>query len=229
MQTIFQRSTLLVGFQIERHAMAKARSLRDAGIKLGQDLQKLVDDLDRRSPREAAIVAHGLIEASLRDVARSSCVQNSVDKSIFLPSGILGSYYSLYTVTHAFGIIPTALRDDLKRIGKIRNAFAHSIEHLDFDSDWEGIRENCNRLKLPEQYREIGKDMGAETEDSDYDSREGILLTDPLGFIGGQALFEKEAIHSTKSRFLASTKVAWIILTAKAIHLAEEQQAKSLS
>jgi hypothetical protein len=152
---------------------------------IGPERQAVADALTERSPREAAIMGHALVEATLDELVRASCVAKP-DSRIFGAGGLLGSYYALFTVSHAFGLIPSELRNELEIIGTIRNAFGHSFNDIDFDSPFMDIGKNCRLLKRPKIYEEVNKSIGLHS--GEVYGQSGILLVDGNDNIGAQVI-----------------------------------------
>jgi hypothetical protein len=80
------------------------------------------------------------------------------DSLFKLEGGILASMASRIQIAYAFGIIGPITRRDLTNIGKIRNAFAHSIAEIHFNTP--SVRDLCGELKLPtyEHFRDPPRD-----------------------------------------------------------------------
>jgi hypothetical protein len=171
----------------------------------------LANGLAELTPREAALVGHSLVEATLDELVRAACVTKP-DSRIFEPGGLLGNYYALFTMSHTFGLIPSILRNDLEIIGTIRNAFGHSFNDIDFDSFFRKINEMCRGLRMPERYKEVVESSGLRFHGDP--SSLGLLLVDEDGFIGAEALFAEDEVKSNRGRFLTSIRLVCVTLLA---------------
>jgi hypothetical protein len=96
-------------------------------------MHELLEGLARHSDREAAIVGHSLLEAVLEDAIRSHLVTKP-DSRLFGNGAPLGSFWGLFTLDHAFGVISDRMRTELQLLNDIRNKFAHSVQDVRFDA-----------------------------------------------------------------------------------------------
>lgn len=125
-------------------------------------LQKAAAGGDHAGDRLTAIVGGAIVEtalsAGLGRITRTDLDPKEkleLTNSLFkMEGGILASMASRIQIAYAFGIIGPITRRDLINIGKIRNAFAHSIAEIHFDTP--SVRDLCGELKLPtyEHFRE---------------------------------------------------------------------------
>jgi len=88
------------------------------------------------SDRGAVLVGAAILEDTLSNLIRSTAIENGVSaKSItdlFSMNGPASTFSAKTLVCHAFGLISKDIYDDLNRIRKIRNKFAHTSERVDF-------------------------------------------------------------------------------------------------
>jgi hypothetical protein len=185
---------------------------------IGAEIHDITEKLVTHSDREAAIVGHALVDAALEAVIRSRCV-TGYEIRLFGPDELLGSYGAKCSIASAFGLLSQQLYDDLKKIGSIRNHFAHSVSNLSFTT--LGLRpdipQSVKALYLPEHYLEIMTRANELSEDGgkiEDDGRLGLVLVNEDRSGLAWAIFEKDDISTIKGRYLVAVKLAWVVLTS---------------
>ncbi|WP_441231566.1 hypothetical protein AB7828_26095 [Tardiphaga sp. 215_C5_N2_1] len=121
---------------------------------------------DHAGDRLTAIVGGAIVETALsaglgrimRDDLGPAEKTKLKDGLFKMEGGILASMGSRIDIAYAFGIIGPITRRDLVNIGKIRNAFAHSIAEIHFGTP--SVKDLCAELKLPtyEHFRKPPRD-----------------------------------------------------------------------
>ncbi|MCD2453811.1 MltR family transcriptional regulator [Methylicorpusculum oleiharenae] len=93
-------------------------------------------DLLNESDRGAVIVAAAILEDDLSELLKDAIQRNGLSgkqiNEIFDLSGPLSSFSSKSLICYAFGLISKDTFEDLAKIRKLRNKFAHSTEKVDF-------------------------------------------------------------------------------------------------
>jgi DNA-binding MltR family transcriptional regulator len=93
-------------------------------------------DLINESDRGAVIVAAALLEDDLNEILKKIVQRNELSakyiKEMFDLNGPLSSFSSKALICYGFGIISKDIFDDLTKIRKLRNKFAHSSDRVDF-------------------------------------------------------------------------------------------------
>lgn len=116
----------------------KSPSLRDLSRKTPtqDELHQAYDEIDhQKSDRAAAIIAASFLEDSLRFLLERRCVQLSKrEYSELFDRGPLSSFEAMIKIGFAFDFYRNLVRDDLDIIRQIRNAFAHAMVPLSFDT-----------------------------------------------------------------------------------------------
>jgi hypothetical protein len=129
---------------------------RPAKRKEGSSLHDLLGDFGKDylgdSDRAAAIVAHAALEHCLRILL--SVMLGAGESAIYLLGdddrpGKLG-FTDQCRLAHALGLIDNNELHDLKTVARIRNRFAHSHDHREFDK--EPIKSLCEGLKILGEY-----------------------------------------------------------------------------
>jgi hypothetical protein len=93
---------------------------------------ELIDESDRGAVIVAAALLEDDLSEMLKDIIRRNGVSAKQVKEIFDLSGPLSSFSSKALICHAFGLISKDTFDDLGKIRKLRNKFAHSTSKVDF-------------------------------------------------------------------------------------------------
>ncbi|MCU6453979.1 hypothetical protein LPN01_07810 [Sphingomonas sp. A2-49] len=92
--------------------------------------------LHRESDRTAAIVGASMVESALEELITSSLKSEATDiaEKLFENRGPLSDFNSKIVVAQAFSVITDRMADDLQRIRKVRNCFAHARLLIDFEN-----------------------------------------------------------------------------------------------
>jgi DNA-binding MltR family transcriptional regulator len=106
-----------------------------------------LDELDKLHPRAAVLSLSAFIDNMLeRAIAENfiSLGTRHFDKIFRNPGAPLGTFSAKINIAYALGILDAEHRSQLDRIRTIRNAFAHSVSHFDFDHPT--IKVECDKL-----------------------------------------------------------------------------------
>ena len=125
--------------------MAKKKPVPTAET-LSADIQRLFELMNSASDLAVAIVAHSYLDAALECRLRAWFVDSEAALALLDTNGHLNSFGARCDAARAVGLISAAHYADLKKLGKIRNRFAHHHIALDFgDSQIKGW---CDALSL---------------------------------------------------------------------------------
>jgi hypothetical protein len=103
----------------------------------GTDFDKLwVELTTERNDRGAALIGATLVESVLRRTIRKQLVSlnETENDSLFGRDAPLSSFSDLIRIGYALGLFDQRIRRDLDRLREIRNAFAHALFPLDFNT-----------------------------------------------------------------------------------------------
>lgn len=125
------------------------------------------------------------LETAIKSRWRDLTPHRAVFKELFRDGGPLGSFQPRIHVGYAIGLYDEAMHADIKRIAKIRNAFAHDPGVNSFAD--QPVGDLTGALTLPERYpvghaasgsdpRRFAEDMMAESGVGDTESRTGRFL-----------------------------------------------------
>jgi DNA-binding MltR family transcriptional regulator len=116
--------------------MAKKPSLRELSKRwpAPPELKKALDDAKKEGDRSAAIVGAALLEGVLERyiVKRLTHHDKATLDALFENRGPLSDFYSKIVIAKAFGVVSTRMADEMQRIRRIRNVFAHAIIEINF-------------------------------------------------------------------------------------------------
>jgi DNA-binding MltR family transcriptional regulator len=130
--------------------------------------------LSQQTEAGNALVIAGLIEDQLQKVllAAGRQLSNRTAKVIFDGMGPLSTFSAKIEIAFMFELIEKPVRDDLRVIKRIRNAFAHTSRNVHFGtrhiaeecrklSNWteEFDNQDCFRARALECFNEINKKM----------------------------------------------------------------------
>jgi len=110
------------------------------------DTSKLIDVMNTSSDLAVAIVAVSYLDACLGNLLRSSLADRDEADKLLDIGNPLESFGARYRLARAMNLIDETRYEDLKKIGKIRNLFAHHHAGLDFGN--QEIGRLCDNLSL---------------------------------------------------------------------------------
>ena len=99
------------------------------------------------SPMACALIATSVVENSLMTLLTTFFVEGSTTEKMFGSRGLLGDFFKCTQIAYCIGLIPKRVKQNLKKIAEIRNAFAHSRTLIDFQD--ANIVSLCSELTLP--------------------------------------------------------------------------------
>jgi hypothetical protein len=96
----------------------------------------ILHEMDSADDRTAAIVAAAFVEnnLALAILARLRILTEAEQRNLFENRGILADFSAKIDMGYALNIYGSLVRDDLDKIGQIRNRFAHDLQVRDFDN-----------------------------------------------------------------------------------------------
>ncbi len=125
---------------------------RTLDCQMSADVKKEEIDLAEESDRGAVIVAAAILEDDLAEILEKLLIANHMPekhrKEMFDLNGPLSSFSSKMLICYGFGLISKDVFDDLTKIRRLRNRFAHSSEDVDFFA--EEIKSIVYSLKCTE-------------------------------------------------------------------------------
>lgn len=131
------RADLKTGGLFRGTVVAKKRTLRtlSSEVPAPETVEQVLLHLHGRQDREAAIVGASLVESALQErLLRSfDSAAGGLEQCLFEDRGPLSDFNSKILVAQAFAVIPDRLAEDMQRIRKIRNCFAHARIDVGFD------------------------------------------------------------------------------------------------
>jgi DNA-binding MltR family transcriptional regulator len=101
-------------------------------VRMMKRILELLDESDRGAVIVAAALLEDDIDEVLKKVIKGYNVSEKHIKAMFDLNGPLSSFSSKILVCYGFGLISKEIYDDLTKIRKLRNKFAHSTEKIDF-------------------------------------------------------------------------------------------------
>ena len=121
----------------EVHAVAEPPTPR---VPMPQQLdarwQGLFAALNHENDFICAVAVGSYVEHCLRCLLQARLVDGNTSRTMIDPvKGLLGSLQSAANFAYCIGAITKEMKQDIERVGKVRNLFAHSIDELSFSSD----------------------------------------------------------------------------------------------
>src|SRR5690348_9432004 len=108
-----------------------------------EDFEQFYNEFQGESDRACAILGAVILDEQLRALLEAFCIDDSgaVAKLFKGPAAPLATFSSRTSAAYALGLVPRSERRDLDLIRHIRNAFAHQLHGLSFESD--EIKSRC--------------------------------------------------------------------------------------
>ena len=117
--------------------MPQKRTLRTLSTQVPEheEVEQILLKLADSDDRTAAIVGASLVESALQQRLVQSFDSRSkgLEQRLFEDRGPLSDFNSKILIPQAFAVVPDRLADDMQRIRKIRNCFAHARIDVRFD------------------------------------------------------------------------------------------------
>lgn len=119
------------------------------------ELEASMHGLYNEPDRVAAIMAAAMVETVLERLIRAKFkVRSKVrDSILFGQNGALSTFSGKIHIATAFGLISEQTGEELVRLKKIRNVFAHASINVDFTTP--EIAENSHNFKMLEAVRNV--------------------------------------------------------------------------
>jgi len=108
------------------------------------EFKKFIEEIEKDSEREQAIICHGYIEDLLKELLKKRLIDFNVDLAESIP------FKHLLNLCYITGVITEAERDDIKLLANVRNRFAHKRKIKSFNAI--DIPELCNDLRTPKSF-----------------------------------------------------------------------------
>lgn len=130
------------------------------------------EELRSGSDRTAAILGGVFLDEHLRLLLVAFLVDDPLVNELFEVERPLSSFSARIKMAYALGLISKRAYDDLEQIRWIRNAFAHTMHGISFDT--EAILAACSKLQTPSV---IHPSVTREKDRSNIDGRSGFTIT----------------------------------------------------
>lgn len=113
--------------------------------------RQLITILVQGSDRDAAILGGAILEELLNRLLSKKLVQSAIfNDAIDNSNGSLSTFSNKIQISYLIGAISKRMYDDLNKIRKIRNMFAHHIVGCSFDNNAiQSIVDSLSFAKLP--------------------------------------------------------------------------------
>lgn len=113
--------------------------------KLGKDhILEFQIAILKDTDRSVAISLGSIVEDGLKAALMRRMPQLTQEETLFGPDAPLGNFSAKIRLAHALGILGPGPRNDIDRIREVRNAFAHTMVPLSFDT--KEVNDVCKLL-----------------------------------------------------------------------------------
>jgi len=123
-----------------------------------EELKLAYDEIDKqKSHRAAAILAAAFVEDAIRHALKAKFVPlaNTEYEDVFGVGGPVSSFSSAINLGYALGLYGKEAKSDLHAIRRVRNAFAHAMKPISFDTPQ--IAKEVNKLTYIDWKRKGGE------------------------------------------------------------------------
>ena len=104
--------------------------------RLTEDLDGLIDELQRETDRGMALLGAAFLDECLKNLLRAYFVDDhAAQKKLFDPFGPLGTFDARISTAYLLGLLSKTERTDFETLKKIRNEFAHNLHGVSFASE----------------------------------------------------------------------------------------------
>jgi DNA-binding MltR family transcriptional regulator len=94
-----------------------------------------------------ALIATSVVENALMTLLVTLFVKGNTTDGLFKSGGPLGDWFRCTQMAYSIGLIREPVKQNLERVGEIRNTFAHSRKLIEFED--ATIVALCSKLTLP--------------------------------------------------------------------------------
>lgn len=115
-------------------------------------LQTIIDALRNESDRGCAIIGLATTDVLLGDLIKAAMVEGAPNE-LFESQGACSTLSGKVDIAYALGLISADDRRDLHLLRKIRNEFAHAIDH-ELDCDDSRISNWIRELRIPRLFKD---------------------------------------------------------------------------
>lgn len=134
---------------------------------LSAESQALYDAVNDERDLPCVLISTSFLGQCLGSLLERFFINSNTAKSLLdSRSGPLGTFFARADLCYSLGMIPKALYQNLRRVGEIRNRFAHSYLSLSFDDP--SVVQLCEALTLPKVVgTRVEGDTGKSYQDDD--------------------------------------------------------------
>jgi len=172
-----------------------------------EDEDEFLREIHSYPDRVVALLGQSIIDRRLETAIKGRWRNTgNIFESLFEPSGPLGSFSARIRIGFAISLYGKEAYNDLRRINRIRNAFAHKLHAKHFNT--QSIRDHANALVLPSLYPISKEDIITTTVDEVHRERfmwDWFLNTLKHSFLSGDPI-------DPRSRFLRTVEILTVFL-----------------
>lgn len=131
---------------------------------------------DHDSNRAVAVVWPAIVENRLTDALRA-CMRKDERSAneLFRPDGALGTFGQKVRLAYMLGLYERDLKDDLIFLTKIRNAFAHRVDIVSFETS--PVRDYMDQMHVLKVHRQLLDRLKKETKpDDDFNKKVTVSI-----------------------------------------------------
>jgi hypothetical protein len=135
--------------------MARKRPAPPLPEELGSQSKQLFDVLNKSDELQCVLVSASFIDHCLASILRSHLVDGTTSLNLLQPGRALGEFTTRRQLCYCLGLITKGTSEDIGRIGRIRDLFAHKLFGMSFKHEEvvalceglhaEGFLEETNR------------------------------------------------------------------------------------
>ncbi|MGY1426139.1 hypothetical protein [Lysobacter sp. A289] len=125
------------------------------GRLVSQDptVNTFLSEFQQETDRAAAVLGPAMLDQLLKDLLDATFTSAEVAKKLTGKMMPIGTFSARITLAQAIGIISVSEAKDLHRMRDIRNAFAHQLHGLSFETT--SIRDSCGNFVSIEESKSL--------------------------------------------------------------------------
>lgn len=113
-------------------------------------LNTFLDEFQKETDRAAAVLGAAYLHDLLKQLLKASFIdEHKLTNELFENQGALGEFNTCISITYSIGLITLKEAEDIHRIRKMRNEFAHQIHGLTFAND--SLANRCQNFQCNEE------------------------------------------------------------------------------
>lgn len=159
-----------------------------------ESIRACYEELQGTSDRACALVAVAILDQKLMTLLKTKMIEigsDDVARLFYDQQAAFSTFSSKIMTSWAFGLISMEERENLGRIRRIRNVFAHTVIKMGFDEPL--IKQECEMLIIPDLPADPKSGMHP---DSPRENFESSVVSQYTRLVQEESAFLRQSLHA---------------------------------